>query len=158
MSDSRRAANWLRYLLGREAKFSFLQRRVLAAVVGSFAACLPILPALAVTEVSGTIVATLTITFVSAPPKGSAVSCNLSLFGSDVLAPSDSQSVSAPVSGSSAVCKLTVHYGWRLESTTSTMTIAYSVQGPVQSSSGLYSTMTMPQNGTTTTVALAITQ
>jgi hypothetical protein len=140
------------------AKRKFLQGLILKAVVGSLAAWTMISPASAVTDRTGTVVATLTVTFVSAPPAGSTVSCGVALIGSDTLAPSDSKSVSAPVTNSTAVCKLTVHYKWRVESTTSTMTIAYSASGPIQTSSGIYNIITVPGNGVTTTVAVAVTQ
>jgi hypothetical protein len=38
------------------------------------------------------------------------------------------------------------------------MTIAYSVSGPAQVSSGIYNIITVPANGATTNVAVAIEQ
>jgi hypothetical protein len=110
------------------------------------------------TIVTGTVAAKLTITFVTAPPAGSTVSCNVALIGSDTRAPSDSQFVNAAVSGSTATCTLTLHYKWRLTSVATNMTIAYSVSGPAQVSSGIYNIITVPANGATTNVAVAIEQ
>ncbi len=136
-------------------------------ILGAFAACVgSAAPALAqtsynaatVTTVSGVVSAKLTLSFASAPPTGSTVSCAVALIGSDSLSPSDSESVNAPVSGSSAVCNLTIHYKWRIASLTSTMTIAYSVSGPLQDSSAIYEVITMPPNGATTIVTNSVQQ
>jgi hypothetical protein len=82
----------------------------------------------------------------------------VALIGSDTLAPSDSQFVNATVSGSTATCPLTLHYKWRLSSVATNMTIAYSVSGPAQVSSGIYEIITVPANGVKTTVTVAIQQ
>ena len=97
---------------------------------------------------TGHAVATITVTFTAAPPAGSTVSCSLALISSDPRGPSDTNSTSAPVNGSTAVCNITMYYDWRLTSgSNDTMTIAYSVQGPAQSSSGLVGIIAMPANG-----------
>jgi hypothetical protein len=86
------------------------------------------------------------------------VLCGVALISNDSLAPNDSKSVTAIVSGSSAVCSFPTHYKWTVSSATSGMTIAYSVAGPAQSSSAIFSTITLPPNGTTTNVTVAVTQ
>ena len=141
-----------------DAKRMVSRGLVLKAAVGSLAAWAMVSPASAVTTRTGKVDATLTITFVSAPAAGSTVSCTVTLFGSDLLEPSDTQSVSAKVVNSNAVCKLTIPYKWRLDNAGSQMTISYSASGPIQTSSGVYKTMTVPDSGDTTTVNVAITQ
>jgi hypothetical protein len=142
MSNGHQDSNESRLSLHDEAKRKFSRGRILKAALASFAACAMTLPALGQlpppTYVTGSAVATITVSFTVAPPSGSMVSCSLALLSSDPRSPSDSASVSAPVSGSSATCLVTVNYRWRLTTPSSdTMTIAYSVSGPIQSSSGL---------------------
>jgi hypothetical protein len=138
--------------------------RILKAAAASFAACAMTLPALGqllpgAVFVTGTAVATITVTFTGAPPSGSTVSCSLSLISNDQRAPSDTQSISAPVSGTTAICNITMNYKWRPTTPASdTMTIAYSVQGPVQNSSGITNIIPMPANGTTKIITIAVTQ
>lgn len=113
------------------------------------------------TYVAGGATATITVTFTTAPPDGSTVSCSLSLISSDPRGPSDTNSVSAPVNGSTATCQINMHFRWRLTSTSvgqDTMTIAYSVQGPAQSSSGLVNTIPMPADGTQLGLNIGVTQ
>jgi hypothetical protein len=87
------------------------------------------------------------------------VSCGLSLISSDQLSPADSNSVTVTVSGATAICPITINYKWRLTTPTSdTMTIAYSVSGPSQSSSGLFDIITQPAEGTVTTLAIGVVQ
>lgn len=143
----------------------FPKRLIMGAAVASLAACAMTLPALAQlaapTYVTGAANATITVTFTAAPPAGSTLSCSLSLISSDPRGPSDTNSTSASVSGSSAVCQVAVHFNWRLTSTSlssDTMTIAYSVQGPVQTSSGLVNIIPMPANGTQLTLSIPVTQ
>jgi hypothetical protein len=85
------------------------------------------------------------------------VSCNLALIGSDARAPSDVKFVSAPVSGTSAVCDISLHYERRLISASSNMTIAYTVSGPQQTNSAIYNIIAVP-DGATKRVSVAITQ
>jgi hypothetical protein len=138
-------------------KYRPVRRAALAAVVASLATSAMTWPALAVDR-SGTVVATLTVTFAAAPPAGSRVLCGLALIGSDTHAPSDSKSVNVGVANSKAVCKITLRYNWHLASATSKMTIAYTATGPSQTSSGIQSIITVPANAHTTTVAVAISQ
>jgi hypothetical protein len=107
---------------------------------------------------TGTVVASLNVAFVVAPPSGSTVSCSVALVSNDVHAPSDSKAVEAAVSGATAHCSLSVSYRWALASATSAMTIFYTVSGPAQASSALYGTITVPPSGTTTPVNIAVTQ
>lgn len=166
MSNRHQDSNESRLSLGEEVKRKLSRGRILKAAVASFAACAMTLPSLghtsplpAATSVMGSVVATFTITFVVAPPSGSTVSCSLALISSDQRAPSDSNSVSAPVTGSTATCPLTMYYKWRLTTPSSdTMTIAYSVQGPVQVSSGLANIIPMPADGTISTFIIKVTQ
>jgi hypothetical protein len=162
MLNSRQDSHESRLSLHREAKRKFPRGRILKAAVASFAACAMALPALALappTIVGGTVVATFTVTFKVAPASGSTVSCSLALISSDQLAPSESKSKTETVSDSTATCKVRVHYSWSLTTPASdTMTIAYSVQGPVQTSTGISNIITMPANGTVTTEAIAVTQ
>jgi hypothetical protein len=111
--------------------------------------------------VSGSVTATITVTFTAAPPAGSAVSCSLSLISNDPRGPSDTNSTSAAVSGSSAVCQITMYYYWRLTAaslSSDTMTFAYSVAGPTQTSSGLVNIPPMPPSGAQTVIAIPVTQ
>jgi hypothetical protein len=136
-------------------------RHIRRAVLASLAACAMSLPAsVALADIvrSGTVEASFTIRFTQAPPASSSVSCNLALIGSDALAPSDVKSVSAPVSGTSAVCDVSVPYEWRLKSASSNMTIAYTVSGPQQTSSAIYNIIAVPADGATTVAHVAITQ
>jgi hypothetical protein len=134
-----------------------------AAAFAGIAACGITAPALgqlaAPVYVTGGATATITVTFTAAPPAGSTVSCSLSLISSDPRGPSDTNSTSAPVSGSSAICQITMHFNWRLTSGSSdTMTIAYSVAGPVQTSSGLVNIIPMPASGTQLNLNIPVTQ
>jgi hypothetical protein len=152
--------------LHRGAKPRFYRGLFLRAVVTSFAACAMTLPALAQlaspTYVTGSAVANITVTFTVAPPAGSTVSCTLSLSSNDPRGPAESQTTSASVSGSTALCSITMYYRWRLTSSSissDTMTIAYSVQGPVQSSSGLVNIVPMPPDGAATgPMTIGVTQ
>jgi len=137
----------------------FAMGQALRAAVLGFATCAMCWPVSAATVTrTGTVAATLKITFTQAPPDGSSVSCAVTLIGSDTNAPTDSKFISAAVSGTGAVCKIALHYKWLLDSATSKMTIAYSVSGPNQTSSGIADVITVPANGTNTHVAIAITQ
>jgi hypothetical protein len=165
--DSTRSRLSLRRLSQRnEAKRKFVRGLVLRAVVASVAACAAAVPALAQTYplpaptyVAGSANATITTTFTVAPAAGSTVSCSLSLISSDARGPSDTNSTSASVSGSTAVCSITMYYYWRLTTPSSdTMTIAYSVQGPVQSSSGLVNIIPQPAAGTALNLTINVTQ
>lgn len=162
MSNSYQDSNESRLLLHREAKCKFRRGRILEVAVASFAACAMTLPALALsppTIVTGTAVAKITVTFKVAPPSGSTVSCSLSLISNDQRAPSDTNSISEAVSGSAATCKVKVHYSWPLTTPASdTLTIAYSVQGPTQTSTGITDIISMPANGTQTIVNIGVTQ
>ena len=95
---------------------------------------------------TGTANATITITFGTAPASGTSVSCSLSLISNDPRAPSDTQNTSETTTGgNSVVCPIALNYRWRLTTPASdTMTIAYSVQGPTQSSSGIVNIIPMP--------------
>jgi len=141
-------------------KRRFLRNGTLGVAVVCFwvAALMPAPSAAAPVTVSGTVTTKITVTFVTAPPAGSSVLCGVALISNDSLAPNDSKSVTAIVSGSSAVCSFPTHYKWTVSSATSGMTIAYSVAGPAQSSSAIFSTITLPPNGTTTNVTVAVTQ
>ncbi len=165
MTDGHQDCSEARTSLHGEAKRKILRGLVLKAVAASFAAWAMTLPALAQLAapvyVTGSAAATITVTFTVAPPTGSTVSCSLALLSSDPRAPSDSASVTSTVSGSTATCTVTVNYRWRLTSTslsTDTMTIGYSVQGPVATSSGLVNIIPMPANGTHLTQSFAVTQ
>ncbi|MGH6839520.1 MAG: hypothetical protein ACREDT_12120 [Methylocella sp.] len=154
--------NESRLSLHREAKRVFPRGCILKAAVAGFAACAMALPAMALpppTIVGGTVVATITVTFKVAPASGSTVVCGLSLISSDQRSPSDTKSKTGTVSGSAATCVVRVHYSWPLTTPASdTMTIAYSVQGPVQTSSGITNIISMPANGAVTTEAIGVTQ
>jgi hypothetical protein len=162
MSNSHQDSSESRFSLHREAKCKFPRGRIVTAAVASFVACAMTSPALALappTIVGGTVVATITITFKVAPSSGSTVSCSLSLISSDQRAPSDSKSKTETVSGSTATCIVKVHYSWPLTTPASdTMTIVYSVQGPVQTSAGITNIISMPANGTVTALAIGVTQ
>jgi hypothetical protein len=162
MSNSYQDRSESRLSLHRETKRKFPRGRIVKAAVASFAACAMTLPGLAlaaVAKVKGSAVATITVTFKVAPPAGSTVSCSLVLISSDKLSPSDTQSETATVSGSAATCNITMNYKWRLMTpSTDTLTIAYSVQGPVQTSSAIYDVITQPADGTVTTLAIGVIQ
>jgi len=136
-----------------------LRGRALRSAVLGFAVCAMCWPAWAAPVArTGVVSAKLTITFTQAPPAGSSVSCAVTLIGSDVNAPTDSKFISVPVSGSSAACNIAVHYKWLIANASSNMTIAYSVSGPSQSSSGIADVITMPGSGKITNEVIAITQ
>jgi hypothetical protein len=163
MSNSYQDRSESQLSLHREAKREFPRGRIVKAAVSSFVACAMASPALGQlpppTIVTGTAVATITVTFKVAPSSGSTVSCNLTLISSDKRAPSDTKSKTETVSGSTATCIVKVHYSWPLTTPASdTMTIAYSVQGPVQTSAGITDIISMPANGTVTTLAIGVTQ
>jgi hypothetical protein len=162
MSNSYQDRSESRLSLHRETKRKFPRGRIVKAAVASFAACAMTLPGLAlaaVAKVKGSAVATITVTFKVAPPAGSSVSCSLSLISNDQLAPNDTQSQDATVSGSAATCNITVNYKWRLMTpSTDTLTVAYSVQGPTQTSAALYDIITQPADGTVTTLTIGVTQ
>jgi hypothetical protein len=141
-------------------KRRLLRNGTLIAAAACFwaAALMPAPSAAAPITVSGTVTAKITVNFVTAPPAGSTVLCGVALISNDALAPNDSKSVTATVSGSSAVCSFPMDYKWTVSSATSIMTIAYSVAGPAQSSSAIFSTITVPPNGTKTNVTVAVTQ
>ena len=159
MSKRHHYSDESRLSLHHESKRKLPGRRILKTGVASLAAAAAMtLPALAVTDRTGVVVATLTVTFSSTVPAGFKASCSLTLIGNDTLEPSETQTVTAPVSNSRATCKLTVHYSWRLDSVSSGMTIAYSVSGPIQSSSAIFETITVPADGATTNVGVAVQQ
>jgi hypothetical protein len=162
MSNNHQDSSESQLLLHREAQRKFSRARIVKAALASFAAWAMASPALALsppTIVTGTVVATITVTFKVAPASDSTVSCGLALISSDQRGPSDSKSKTETVSGSTATCKVKVHYSWPLTTPSSaTMTIAYSVQGPVQTSAGIIDIISMPANGTVTTEAIGITQ
>jgi hypothetical protein len=162
MSNSHQDNNESRFSLHCETKRKFPRGRILKAAVASFAACAMASPALtlpAPTIVAGTAVATITVTFKVAPASGSTVSCGLALISSDQLGPSETKSKTETVSDSTATCKVKVHYSWSLTTpATDTLTIAYSVQGPVQTSAGIITIIPMPASGTVTTSAIGVTQ
>jgi hypothetical protein len=141
------------------------RKLIAGAALAAVTACGMTLPALgqlaAPTYVTGGATATITVTFTAAPPGGSTVSCSLSLISSDPRGPSDTNSTTAAVSGTTAVCNITMHFNWRLTSTSlsaDTMTIAYSVAGPSQTSSGLVNIIPMPANATQLTLNIPVTQ
>ena len=109
---------------------------------------------------TGTASATITVVFGVAPPAGSSVSCSLSLISNDPRAPSDTQNASVTTTGgASVICPLTLNYRWRLTTPASdTMTIAYSVQGPTQSSSGIVNIIPMPADGYVANMAFTVNQ
>ena len=162
MSNGHQDSDEARLSLHDEAKRKLSRGRILTAAAASFAVCAMTLPALGLgppVYVSGSAAATITVTFTVAPPAGSNVSCSLSLISSDQRAPSDSKTIDALVSGSTATCVITVNYRWRLTTpTTDLMTIAYSVQGPVQTSSGLINIIAMPADGTHLSQSFGVTQ
>lgn len=160
MTNNCRERKRIRFSRLYELKCSFLQH----GKMGTAAACvwaatsIPTPSVAAPVTVSGTVNARITVTFVTAPLAGSTVSCGVALISNDVYAPNDSKSVTVPVSGSTAVCSIPIRYKWRLSSSSSTMTIAYSVSGPAQASSAIHSTIPVPPNGTTTAAIVAVTQ
>jgi hypothetical protein len=167
MSNGHPDSTESRLSLHGEAKRKFSRGLILKAAAASFAAFTMTLPALGQNHpalpppvyVTGSALATITVNFKAAPPMGSTVSCGLSLISSDQRSPSDSQTISAPVSGSTAICQITMSYRWRLTVPSSdTMTIAYSVQGPVQSSFGLVNIIPMPADGAQSTFNIGVTQ
>ena len=109
---------------------------------------------------SGTTNATITIVFGVAPPSGTAVSCSLSLISNDPRAPSDTQNASVTTAGgNTVVCPITLNYRWRLTTPASdTMTIAYGVQGPTQSSSGIVNIIPMPADGYVANMVFTVNQ
>ena len=109
---------------------------------------------------TGAATATITITFGTTPASGSSVSCSLSLISNDPRAPSDTQNASVTTTGgNSVVCPITLNYRWRLTTPSSdTMTIAYSVQGPTQSSSGIVNIIPMPADGYVANMAFTVNQ
>lgn len=115
-------------------------------------------PSFAAATRTGIVAGKITITFAKAPPSGSSVSCALSLISDDTLSPTDANSTSAKINGTTAVCTFSMHYRWVVNSATSHMTIAYSVSGPSQSSSGISRIITLPANNATTHVAIAVDQ
>jgi hypothetical protein len=137
----------------QRAKARAFRRLLMWAALALFWAGAASAPALAQTlgppvYAGGHAVATITVTFTAAPPAGSTISCSLSLISNDPRNPSDTNSISAPVTGSTAVCNITMYYYWRLTSgSNDTMTIAYSVQGPAQTSNGIVGVIAMPANG-----------
>ena len=152
MSDSR-----------HRTKCEFKPGLILKGMIASFVVWALSSPALAqlptAVYATGAIGASMTITFTVAPPSGSTVSCSLALISNDVRAPSDTQSISAPVNGSTATCQILIYYNWRLTvPANDTMTIAYSVQGPVQNSSGIIQIIPIPSNGTQRVFTAAVTQ
>jgi hypothetical protein len=162
MSNSHQDSNESRLSLHRQAKFKFPRGRIVKAAVASIVAYAMASPALALpppTIVGGTVVATITVTFKVAPAPGSTVSCSVSLISSDQRAPSDTKSKTGTGSGATEICKVRVHYSWPLTTPASdTLTIAYSVEGPIQTTSGLFDVISMPANGTVTTLAIGVTQ
>ena len=143
----------------RQEPHNLCRGRRIGALLAAFpAVALMAVPAHAVTVRTGTVDATITVTFTPAPPAKSTVSCTISLIGSDTNAPSDSRFVEANVVGSRASCRVIVPYRWNLAVATSKMTIAYSVSGPAQSSSGIYRVLPIPANGITTKAAITVSQ
>ena len=109
---------------------------------------------------SGTATATITINFGTAPPSGSTVSCSLSLISNDPRAPSDTKNASVTTTGgASVVCPVAMSYRWRLTNPAAdTMTIAYAVQGPTQSSSGIVNIIPMPADGYVANMVFTVNQ
>lgn len=134
----------------------------MAAAGAAFAADTPAVtyPLPAPVYLTGTASATITVAFGTAPPAGSSVSCSLSLISNDPRAPSDTQNASVTTTGgASVICPLTLNYRWRLTTPASdTMTIAYSVQGPTQSSSGIVNIIPMPADGYVANMAFTVNQ
>lgn len=132
--------------------FSSRLLRCVLAGAGSLAAFAPAIAQLAApVYVSGTAQATITVNFVVPPAASSTISCTLSLSSNDARGPADSQTVTAVVNGATGVCNITMYYRWRLTvPTQDSMTISYSVTGPVQTSSGVVNIIPMPHDGTTT--------
>jgi hypothetical protein len=115
-------------------------------------------PGYAATVLVGLVNAQVSVNFSVAPPTGSTVNCSISLISNDALGLVETKSVSAPVSGSTAICRTGVRYRWTLASPTSKMTIAYTLSGPQQYSSGIITTIPMPANGSATAASVAVTQ
>lgn len=158
MSNSRQDSSSSQFSRRYGLKRCFPRHGILAAAAACFwAAALNPAPTWAAV-LGGTINAKVTVNFVTAPPAGSTVSCGLALISNDSHAPNDSLSQTATVSGATAVCSFLMHYKWVLASTSSTLTIAYSVSGPVQTSSALYTTIPIPPNGTTIPVTIVVIQ
>ena len=109
---------------------------------------------------TGTANATITVVFGVAPPAGSTVSCNLALISNDPRAPSDTQGASVTTTGGNTIiCPVTVNYRWRLTNPASdTMTIAYAVEGPTQSSSGIVNIIPMPADGYVANMVFTVNQ
>jgi hypothetical protein len=141
-----------------------LRQRLILGTLFATPAFAMTLPAKALdppTYVSGGANATITVSFTVAPPSGSTVSCSLSLISSDPRGPSDSNSTSAPVNGSTAICQISMHFNWRLTSTSlasDMMSIVYSVAGPSQTSSGIVNIIPMPASGTQLALNIPVTQ
>jgi hypothetical protein len=113
------------------------------------------------TFVTGGANAMITVTFTVAPPAGSTVTCSLSLISNDPRGPSDTNSTGAAVNGSTATCQISMHFNWRLSAASlanDQMTIAYSVAGPSQTSSGLTNIIPMPPSGSMLTLNIPVTQ
>jgi hypothetical protein len=161
ISNSHEDGNGSRLSLRHEAKRKFLRGLIGRAAAASVAACAMTLPALAQLASPTYVTGSANATFTAAPAAGSTVSCSLSLISNDPRGPSDTNSGSAPVSGSTATCQITMYFRWRLTSSSissDTMTVAYSVQGPVQSSSGLVNIIPMPPDGTGVNLNIGVTQ
>jgi len=112
----------------------------------------------AVTNVSGTIQGTINVNFATAPASGTQITCTLILIGSDTLAPTESNSVTVTVGGTTASCSVPVRYKWRVQNPNSNMAISYSVSGPTRTSSGIFDVIQMPANGTKTNVTIGVAQ
>lgn len=130
------------------------------ATSAAFAADNVTYPLPAPVYLTGTASATITIVFGVAPPSGSNVSCSLSLISNDPRGPSDTQNASVTTSGGNTViCPISLNYRWRLtDPSADTMTIAYSVQGPTQSSSGIVNIIPMPADGYVANMAFTVNQ
>jgi hypothetical protein len=107
---------------------------------------------------AGTVTGFITVTFATAPGAGTRVSCALSLVGDDALNPTDSKFTSVAVNGTTATCRVPVRYKWTVNNPASHMTIAYSVSGPTQSSSGIAKVIPLPANNANFGVSVAINQ
>ena len=109
---------------------------------------------------SGTATATITVNFGTAPPSGSTISCSLSLISNDPRSPSDTQNATVTTTGgSSVICPVAMNYRWRLTNPAAdTMTIAYAVQGPTQSSSGIVNIIPMPADGYVANMVFTVNQ
>ena len=123
------------------------------------AAALSAAPAYAAVTIRGGIVnASITVSFAAAPPTGSELSCSIALVSTDALSAMDNKATTVAISGTPASCSVQVPYRWRVLDTASKMKVIYSVSGPSQSSSAVFTTLPLPANGATTNISIQVRQ